>query len=211
LGLALVVCLPGALRAATITVGDQVVVAQGLALVPIMIQRQEGDPDLMGIELALQIGDGTAGPEIGLVDLVTGTIFQDNNTGSRDKGSLPRQAFWETTTASGSVPIPSQSLLATVQILTGEATSGQFDLALTSVLGQSTVLFDEAANVVLPNGGAEITARVTFIPEPLGGPLLAMGLVFWWHTVRIKTRGRVNPSGRCSHFRGVKKRRSAGS
>jgi hypothetical protein len=54
------------------------------------------------------------------------------------------------------------------------------------VLGESTVLFDEAANVVLPNGGAEITTRVTLIPEPLGGPLLALGLVFWCHVARSR-------------------------
>jgi hypothetical protein len=165
---ALLASLTGVCHGAIIVVGDHRIVPDGLSQVPIFIERTEGDRDLLGIELAIQIGDGTSGPTIGNVDLVTETIFESNNTGSRDKGSLPRQAFWETTTATGAVPIPESGLLATVEIDARGWTAGNFDLSLTSVLGASTVLYDDRANVVPPNNGAEIKGSVTIVPEPSG-------------------------------------------
>ena len=175
-GLTFVMWLADVGYAATIVVGDHAVTPNDKTFVPIMIQREDGDPNLLGVELAIQTGDGLLGPTIGTVDLVTGTIFADNHTGSRDKGSLPRQAFWETTTAAGAIAIPPAGLLARIEIDASGLTSGTYDLTLTTVLGQSTVLFDEMANVVVPNNGEPIKGSITIVPEPSGG-LACAGLV----------------------------------
>ncbi len=177
-------------HAAMIVVGDHEVAAGGQALIPVMIQRQDGDPDLAGVQLAIQISDGTSGPTIGVVDLITGTIFATNHTGSRDKGSLSRQAFWETTTATGAVQIPSAGVLATIEIDTSGLTSGTFDLTLTSVMGTSTVLLDALANTVVPNQGQEIHGSVTIVPEPTSVWVWAgLGLTWLWRVGRVARCG----------------------
>ncbi len=175
-----VLCQTGAVHGAMIFLGVQEVAQDGKTLIPVMIQHEVGDPQLAGVQLAMQISDGTVGPKIGAVDLVTGTIFESNHTGSRDKGSLPRQAFWETTTAAGTVPIPATGVLATIEVDTTGLKSGAFVLKLTSVLGASTVLFDGLANPVIPNNGQEIEGTLTVVPEPTGLLMcVGLGIVLW--------------------------------
>jgi hypothetical protein len=157
-----------AATAAIITVGDHDILADAVTPIQIMIEREENDPEIAGIDLAVQVADGTSGPTIGMIDLATGTPFETNNFGgSLDSGSDPRHAFWGIITDTGTVSIPESGLLATVYLDAAGLFSGTFDIALTSVLGVDTQLYDELGNPVPLNQGQPITGSVTLVvPEP---------------------------------------------
>ena len=74
---------------AILEVGHHFIAPDEVSRIVIMIAREAGDPDIDGLNLAVQIADGTFGPAIGPIDLETGTIFAANNTASNDQGSAP--------------------------------------------------------------------------------------------------------------------------
>lgn len=164
----------GAAQAAMITVGDHAIAPNVVTPITILVEAEAGDPQIAAVDFAIQISDGVTGPTIGQVDLETGTAFASNNIGgSNDKGSLPRQAFWEIITDTGTVPIPSPGILATVQIDATGISSGTYEVRLTSVQGVNTQFFDGQINSVPLNQGEEIIGSVTIVPEPAA--LLAWG------------------------------------
>lgn len=168
--------LAGPAQAAIIVVGDHQIAPNAVTPIEIVIEPEAGDPEIAAVDFAMQIGDGITGPTIGQVDLETGTPFDGHNVGgSSDKGSLPRQAFWEIITDVGTVPVPSSGILATVEIDTTGITGGTYAVKLTSVSGISTEILDGLNSPVSLNQGQEITGSVTIIPEPVS--LFTWGMV----------------------------------
>jgi len=103
-----------------------------------------GGGDVAGLDLALQMADGTSGPLVTDVDLETGTIFANNNSGQTDNGSTDRRKFFSITTSSGTVT--AEGLLATLTLdTTGITEEGEYTFTLTDVLGSDTQLLDAAA------------------------------------------------------------------
>lgn len=160
-------CVASVSHAAIITVGDHEVLADRVTPIQILIEREAGDPEMVGMDLAMMIS-GDDGPTLGAIDLVTATPFEGHHVGgSTDQGSDARHAFWGVITASGSVPIPDTAVLATVEIDATGIYSGTFDLHLTSVLGVDTLIYDADLNPVVLNQGQPITGSVSVvIPEP---------------------------------------------
>ena len=148
---------------------------------PVDINVTGGDL-VPGLDLFLQVGDGDAGPQIQTVDVLTGTIFADNNTGESlvaigGSGSLPYwNAYAATTTSNGTVS--ADGLLATVMIDTTGFTAGMWTLSVDFDYGGSHYASDFASDapVTLVNGSINI------VPEP-GSLLLlfsaAIGLARW--------------------------------
>lgn len=134
---------------------------------------------VQGLDFNVIIADG--GPELGGVvegpavtntDIVTGTIFQNNNTGVIDLGITLRQFdARSTTTAAGFVA--AEGLLATLTIDTTGVFSGVFPLILSSTPNGPTDFAGLPARI---NDGL-----IRVVPEPgtslLGSALaLAVGL-----------------------------------
>lgn len=96
---------------------------------------------------AIPTGTGIRGPSITAVDIVTGTIFANNNTGQVDSLaglSFPQLGFRSTSTQSGSVV--AEGLLARVTLDTTGYFEGSFDLSLTAG-GIPTSFVDVAASL----------------------------------------------------------------
>jgi hypothetical protein len=173
--------LTEAAGAAIIIVGNHDIPPDAVTPIQVVIEREPDDPDIAGMDFAIEIGDAEVGPTIGVVDLVSGTPFESNNLGgSIDQGSAPRQAFWGVVTESGTVPIPVSGVLATIQIDATGITTGTFDLRLTSVLGADTRIYDGQLNPLSLNQAQAITGSVrVVIPEPAGlGVLIGLSILF---------------------------------
>lgn len=159
----LMLLVSSALEAAVIDVGVHNIAANVVTSIPISIRSQEGsDPHVAGMNIAIQIGDGSSGPVIKSVNLDSDTIFDGNNTGSTNQGSLDRQAFWGITTAAGSIPI-TDGLIATIEVDAAGLTEGSFALTLSSVLGAPTELLDTSAS---PIGLMVVDGQINIVPEP---------------------------------------------
>ncbi|MBI1310044.1 hypothetical protein GC176_01965 [bacterium] len=129
----------------------------------LQIQVSGGD-EVQGVTLRVQIGDGGPeaggsqdGPSIQTVDILTGTVFESNNTGLRQDvdgdspDTVPQFERAETTTSSGTVS--ASGLLATITIDTTGFTSGQFPLLLAGTLDGDTILPPASAgDVSITNG-----------------------------------------------------------
>jgi hypothetical protein len=114
----------------SVTGGDAV---PGLSL---YLQVANGGPEFETLA-GLTPGSGIDGPAMTAIDLVTGTIFDGNNTGQTDGSdpAIPQVAFVYITTASGTVA--ASGLLARVTFDTTGLTGGTYPLSLT-VLGSPT-------------------------------------------------------------------------
>jgi len=143
---------------------------------------------VQGLNFYIQVADGGPeaggsidGPVIQELDILTGTIFDGNNTGAIDFDGGPPPypdvvPQWEghsTTTLSGSVA--ATGLLATVTIDTTGFGGGTWDLIMQNT-GDGTYTTDFAGI------SADITdGSITVIPEPstfvMSTGLIAMGLV----------------------------------
>ncbi len=88
-----------------------------------------GGDEVQGLEFNVCIGGGTQGPIFEDVDILTGTIFEGNNTGINPGSYInPRCAYQGTTTSSGTVI--ADGLLATLTIDTTGLFSGEYSLSL---------------------------------------------------------------------------------
>jgi hypothetical protein len=123
--------------------------------------------DTAGLNFNIQIGDGTVGPTITGVDLITGTPFASNNTGQTDNSSGAHQAFWTVTTGSGSVSLnPGPTKVASVTFDGTGLTSGQnWGLFLEATHNGPTRYLDTTVNandipMTITDGS------LTIVPEP---------------------------------------------
>lgn len=125
-----------------VTGGDDV---EGLDLYVIVAN---GGPELETLGF-LEPGTGIVGPAITGVDILTGTIFADNNIGQIDGGSpdtpTPQVAIFITATETGTVI--AEGLLARITIDTTGFTGGTYDLSL-SLPGLETDFGAIAASIV---------------------------------------------------------------
>ena len=131
------------------------------------VNNSSGSPvAVTGLNFNLQIGDGTVGPTITAVDLLTGTPFASNNTGQGSTGSSPHQAFWATTTSSGSVNLtPGLNKVATVTFDSTSLNSGSWGLFLGATDNGATAYLDTSP---IPND-IPMTINegsLTIVPEP---------------------------------------------
>ena len=134
----------------------------------------ENVPDVAGVNLNAQIGDGSGigTPLCNGVDLTTGTIFTSNNSGAWDNGSTPGLLIYSILTTSGTVSA-SSALLATFYVDTTGLNSGTFVLSLGDTLNGPTTFLSESGEVpiIITNG------TLTVVPEPTGLAILATGLL----------------------------------
>ena len=189
--LALAWCAGVAQANPIITVGDH-------PLLPNMANQQVlvyvgGGTAVQGVEVECQIADGgplgngsITGPAITNLDVITGTIFANNNVGSfgTPNGVLIPQEAKRGTTAAADYVVAS-GLLATVTIdTTGFFTVGQtWELRLKNTLDGDTVFGDIAP--IITNGTISIA---TAVPEPGTLALAVAGAgMLWW---RRKAAGR---------------------
>ncbi|QDU71552.1 hypothetical protein [Mucisphaera calidilacus] len=110
------------------------------------IYAQTSVTRVQGVNLNIQIGDGgpeaggTDAPSITGVDILTGTIFESNNTGLGSASGIlvPQVAFYSTTTLSSNVL--ADGLLATLVIDTNGffADDGPFPLILSQTINNPT-------------------------------------------------------------------------
>ena len=148
---------------------------------PVDINVTGGDL-VPGLNLYLQVNDGTSGPTIQSIDVLSGTIFDGNNTGESSgalggNASLPYWNGYATTTTSNGT-VSADGLLATVMIDTTGLTAGMWSLDVDFDYGTSRYTSDFTSFVpaTLVNGSINI------VPEP-GSLLLllsaAIGLTGW--------------------------------
>jgi hypothetical protein len=118
-----------------------------------------------GLNLYLQIDDENTGPKIQSIDVLTGTIFQGNNTGQtvqalNETGDLPYWMGYATvTTASGNVA--ANGLLATVIVDTTGFTSGTWSLNANFNYGGDPYQSDFG-----PMLATSLNGSITIVPEP---------------------------------------------
>ena len=99
-----------------------------------------GGASVSAFDLNFQLGDGDgASPAITGVDLQSGTIFANNNTGQTQAQSNAQQQFWTIVTQAGSVP--ANGRLATITFNTANVSEGTFDLTMTDVAGHDSAFF----------------------------------------------------------------------
>ena len=124
-----------------------------------------------GLNFNAQIADGgpeaggaVRGPHITTADIVTGTIFANDNTGQRDPGSFPQIAIRRTTTNDDDT-VMAQGLLATLAIDTTGFTSGTFPLKLGDTLNGPTNFAGVPAMIT--------DGSISIVPEPTA-PFIAL-------------------------------------
>ena len=124
-----------------------------------------GTDSVQGLELTARIGGGVSGPIFEDVDILTGTIFESNNTGVNPGSYInPRDIYLGTTTSGGSVL--TSGLLVTFTIDTTGIYAGQYDLSLIDTLEGKT----NFAGV-----DAGITDGFIVVPEPMSMLILLAG------------------------------------
>lgn len=124
-----------------------------------------GGDEVQGLEFNVCIGGGTQGPIFEDVDILTGTIFEGNNTGINPGSYInPRCAYQGTTTSSGTVV--ADGLLATLTIDTTGLFSGEYTLSLINTPEGKT----NFAGV-----DVDIVDGLIVVPEPASLMILLVG------------------------------------
>jgi hypothetical protein len=177
MGFVVLLCLPRTIWATpVIVVGEHELLADTAdQLIEIMVS---GGDSVQGLNLRLQVADGGThpdaggsidGPKISNIDLVSGTIFDGNNTGQNGLLSLPQVWVQSITTANGMVA--ADGMLATVMIDTTGFMDGEFDLRVGETLDGAT---DFAGVPVDITDGS-----IRIVPEPASflGMLAGIGMI----------------------------------
>jgi hypothetical protein len=176
-------------NAIVIDVGSHVLQANtGGQAIQIAVQFETGDPNVTGLNLSAQIGDGTSlltdpepvfdgtpGTFDGL-DL-TGSIWTANSNSVSGNG-VPRITFPQL--ASGSITfdnsgddVTPDGLLLTFLVDTAGFSSGTFDLSFQGTeLGDTTFILQGGGSIApnITNGS------ITIVPEPSSGILILIGM-----------------------------------
>ncbi|MDY7010416.1 MAG: PEP-CTERM sorting domain-containing protein [Planctomycetota bacterium] len=138
-----------------------------------------GAGSVQGLEFNVRIGGGTSGPIFEDVDILTGTIFDGNNTGVNPGSYInPRDAYLGTTTVSGSAL--TDGLLATLTIDTTGLFEGQYSLSLIDTLEGRTNFAGVSADIT--------DGSIIIIPEPTSLVLMLVGAGLIAHRRRNKSR-----------------------
>ncbi|MEM6393736.1 MAG: PEP-CTERM sorting domain-containing protein [Planctomycetota bacterium] len=162
-----------------IEVGN-VVLAPDTAGQEVEISVTGGQP-VETLNLLVQIEDGlnVAGPTIQGVDLITGTIFENDNDGGQFDVDTDPQFFSTGVVTPFTIPattVAADGLIATILVDTTGISSGVFDLKLAdTLLGDTDFGFDEN---FLPIEPTIVNGTITVvIPEPGTGALLGLVVV----------------------------------
>lgn len=137
------------------------------------------------LDLFLQLADGSeATPAIVSGDLLTGTIFSANNSGTQSDTSIPQSAFFGVSKAGGAIGsgplIPAGlSRIATIGIDTLGATSGSWEIRMeTTLLGDSGYFEDSSLADRVPIQFVNGTLNLGTVPEPSSWAVVAgLGLL----------------------------------
>ena len=130
--------------------------------------------DVAGLSINIQVADSgpppglgsISGPHITGVDILTGTVFQSNNSGQADAGSVPQFANWTTSTSSGTVSLGAGTTtkLTTVTLdTTGFSSPATWAFNLGNTINGQTKYFDSVGNDILPT---IIDGTISVVPEP---------------------------------------------
>ena len=149
-----------------------------------------GGDNVQGLNFRVQVADGGThpmaggsidGPMISNIDLLSGTIFDGNNTGQNDILSLPQ--VWVQSTTSANDTVPADGLLATVTIDTTGFMEGEFDLRVGDTLDNATDFAGVAVDIT--DGLLRIS-----VPEPASATVLLMGWAILCTALRRVGRSR---------------------
>jgi hypothetical protein len=187
----------------TIDLPDISVQAGGSTSFEVFAQSSGSDrTDITGISFQIQTEDGgpsvggsVLAPSISSVDVVTGTVFQNNNSAGNTGGSIVPQVFIQetllnslstTTISTGSAP---GSKIATVTIDATGFSSGAYSMILDSSL-VSTKFTTTGDDLVVGPNLVLLGGTITVVPEPktalaVSGQLLAFAGL--WRCRRTRT------------------------
>lgn len=137
------------------------------------------------LDVFIQLADGSgATPAIVSGDLLTGTIFNLNHSGTQSDTSIPQSAFFGVSKAGGAIGsgplIPNGlSRFATVGIDTLGATSGSWEIRVdTTLLGDSGYFEDSTLADRVPIQFVNGTLNLGTVPEPSSWAIVAgLGLL----------------------------------
>lgn len=169
------ICCSTASGALSISVGSHQLTQSANQTIDIAVT---GGDSIAGFDLVLQIGDGSAGPKVTLVDLESG-IFAGKNTGQTDNGSEPRLQFHSITTTTGT--LTASGLLLRLTLDATDVPAGAYQLRLGDVEFDGVTFASTFYNVegnALPaginNGWLVVSAGSGFVPEPAGIAIIGL-------------------------------------
>lgn len=187
----------------TIDLPEITVPAGGSTTFDVFIKNGGADrTDITGIAFQIQSADGgtAAGgsvnaPTFSAVDVVTGTIFKDNNEGNQGPGPIVPQLFeQQTTTTNLPNSTPSTvtisngtspgSKIASVTVNAAGFSSGTYSMTLNTLNGATK--FNTSGGDLTPlNGLTLIDGSITVVPEPnaalaIAGVLFGVAMVVRW-------------------------------
>lgn len=168
------VTAPSALAQPSINVGNHDLLP-GTAGQTVEIFVTGGDA-IEGLNLNVQIGDGlvNAGPTIQAVDIITSTIFADNNEFGQLDGLADPQIFATSVLTHFGTSVNADGLLATITLDTTGVSAGTYDLNLTGTLNGDTNLIGFGTGGS-PTPSTITSGQITVVPEPTSALLLTAG------------------------------------
>lgn len=115
----------------------------------------------------VQIDDRTSGPTISSIDLLTGTIFKDDNLSQFNLVTGPEgRVQGETTLTASQLGVLANGLAATLLIDTTDVFDGIFDLLISTTDEGSTTFFDNSLPIPNSVPATINNGTITVIPVP---------------------------------------------
>jgi len=145
---------------------------QQVAIVNFFIQVADGGPEAANYGLIPP--PGVSAPHITDVDLITGTIFEQNNDGHVGAGTPEIPQFFDRGVMTEIDSVPAEGLLGTVTVDTTDFYSGTWPLDMeNSIEGTPTYFSVTGSDMIVPQF---IGGSITIVPEPSIILLLVAGL-----------------------------------